>query len=357
MDSLTLHAEHARLGARFGAVAGREVVLHYGPEAAAPEGEQAALRQGAALVDLSARQVLRVTGADRLSFLHGMVTNDVTGMPEHGVRYAAVLTAKGAMVADLRLVRRDDDVLLLVEPGYAASVLAHLERFLISEDAAVTDVSAAFGQLALLGPRAWAVARRVLGVPGEEAPTTHFLLGGLERHGVFVLPSGLLLPGVDLLVPTEGLDAVFIALLDAGGEELRTAGWEALEVVRVESGVPRYGADMDERTIPLEANLQRALHFQKGCYVGQEVIARATFRGQMSRKLVGLLLGASHPAARTELFHGERKVGWVTSVVRSPRFGQYLALGYVHRDMLQAGTVLRLAGDNSQATVHALPFG
>jgi folate-binding protein YgfZ len=357
MDSLTLHAEHARLGARFGAVAEREVVLHYGPEAAAPEGEQAALRQGSALVDLSARQLLRVTGSDRLSFLHGMVTNDVTGMPEHGVRYAAVLTAKGAMVGDVRLVRRDEDVLLLVEPGCAAPLRAHLERFLVSENAEVTEVSADFGQLALLGPGAWAVAQRLLGVPGPAPPSTHFLLGGLEGHGVYVLPSGLLLPGVDLLVPTEGLEAVFIALLDAGGEALRPAGWEALEVVRVESGVPRYGADMDERTIPLEANLDRALHFQKGCYLGQEVIARATFRGQMSRRLVGLLLGASHPASRTELFQGERKVGWVTSVVRSPRFGQYLGLGYVHRDALQSGTVLRLAGDNGQATVHTLPFG
>jgi folate-binding protein YgfZ len=174
---------------------------------------------------------------------------------------------------------------------------------------------------------------------------------------VLVLPSSLLLPGVELLVGSAGLETVFTALLDEGAESaLQLAGWEALEVVRVEQGVPRYGADMDERTIPLEANLDRALHYQKGCYIGQEVIARATFRGHMNRKLAGFLLGDANPVPRTELFLGDRKVGWVTSVVRSPRLGQHVGLGYVHRDALEPGTVLRLAGGAGEATVHALPF-
>ena len=174
---------------------------------------------------------------------------------------------------------------------------------------------------------------------------------------MLVLPSGLLLPGVDLLVSVQGLEAVFTALLDTGSEEgLAPCGWEALEVLRVERGVPRYGADMDERTIPLEANLERALHYQKGCYIGQEVIARATFRGHMNRRLVGLLLGKAHPAPRTELFLGDKKVGFVTSVVHSERLGQEIALGYVHRDALEPGTALRLAGELGLATVQTLPF-
>jgi folate-binding protein YgfZ len=360
METLALHAHHARLKARFGAVAGREVVLGYGPVGAESpsEGEQAAMRNGAGLVDLSARQVLRVRGPDRLTFLHGMVTNDVKGMSDFDVRYAALLTAKGAMVADVRLLKREDDVLLLLEPGLAEAVRVHLQRFLISEEAELEDASAEFGQLSLVGPRAWTLAQRLFGLPGDTPPSAHALRAGLEGHSVLVLPSALLLPGVDVLLPASGLEAIFTALLDTQSEEgLRPAGWEALEVLRVERGTPRYGVDMDERTIPLEANLERALHYQKGCYIGQEVIARATFRGHMNRRLVGLLLGKAEPKPRTELFFGERKVGFVTSVVHSERLGQHLALGYVHRDALKPGTALRLAGEAGAATVQTLPFG
>ena len=362
MESLPLQSRHARLGGRFGAVAGREVVLHYGPEGSpgAPEEtavarELRAMHEGAALVDLSVRDVVRVTGPDRVSYLQGMLTNDVTGMPVGGVRYAALLTAKGAMVADARVVRREDDLLLLLEPGLGPTVLAHLERYLISEDAAVADASAEFGQLALVGPKAWELARTVFGLPGAEPPTAELVLGGLEKRGVLVLPSALLVPGVDLLVHRADLETVFDALLDEGDEVgLRPAGWEALEARRVEQGVPRYGADMDERTIPLEANLERALHYQKGCYIGQEVIARATFRGHVNRKLVGLLL-SSAAAPRAELFQGDRRVGWLTSVVQLPGLRKPIALGYVHRSSTEPGTELKLSGDG-RAVVTSLPF-
>jgi folate-binding protein YgfZ len=357
METLALHAHHARLKARFGSIGGREVVLDYGAaEGVRSAAEEAAMRTAVAMVDLSARQVVRVTGPDRLSFLHGMLTQDVEGTPPSGVRYAALLTAKGGMVADVQLLRREEDVLLLLEPGLAEAVLAHLHRYLISEEAELSDASAEFGQLSLVGPRGWALAQRLFGLPGQ-APTAQAVQGGLEGHAVWVLPSALLLPGVDVLVPTAGLQTVFTALLDTGSEEgVVPAGWEALEVLRVEAGVPRYGADMDVHTLPLEANLERALHYQKGCYLGQEVIARATFRGHVNRRLVGLLLGQGQPAPRTELFQGERKVGFVTSVVASGRLGQQVALGYVHRDVQAPGTALQLAAGAGAATVQPLPF-
>ncbi len=357
METLALHAHHARLKARFGSIGGREVVLDYGAaEGVRSVAEEAAMRAAVAVVDLSARQVVRVTGLDRVAFLHGMLTQDVEGTPPSGVRYAAVLTAKGGMVADVQLLRREQDVLLFLEPGLAEAALAHLQRYLVSEEAELSDASAEFGQLSLVGPRGWALAQRTFGLPGE-APTAQAVQGGLEGQGVWVLPSALLLPGVDVVVPTAGLEAVFTALLDTGSEEgLVPAGWEALEVLRVERGVPRYGADMDLHTLPLEANLERALHYQKGCYLGQEVIARATFRGHVNKRLVGLLLGQGHPAARTELFQGERKVGFLTSVVASHRLGQQVALGYVHRDVQAPGTALQLADGGGAATVQPLPF-
>jgi folate-binding protein YgfZ len=146
---------------------------------------------------------------------------------------------------------------------------------------------------------------------------------------------------------------VFDRLLEAGA---RPVGFAALEVMRVERGTPRFGLDMDERTIPLEANLQRAIHYQKGCYIGQEVIARATFRGHVNRHLVGLRFGAgSTPAPRTELFTGDRRVGWVTSVVQSPRLG-LIGLGYAHRDAARPGTELALAAGAGSARIEVLPF-
>ena len=345
MDPLPLHDRHASLGATFGELKGREVV-----ERVPGRDEDRSLRTGAGLFDASARGVIRLTGPDRVSFLQGMVTQDVEGLPLASVADAALLTPKGAMVADARVVRRADDFLLLTEPGYGPVVLGALERYLISEDAELADAGAGFGQLVLVGPEAEGLAARVLGLGSPTAAAARpFDAGGATG---WALPQGLLLPGVDLMLPIEGLATAFERLLDAGATPV---GFAALEVLRVERGTPRFGADMDEKTIPLEANLQRAIHFQKGCYIGQEVIARATFRGHVNRHLVGLRFSGPAPAPRTELFTGERRVGWVTSVVDSPRLGP-IGLGYVHRDVEQPGTELALAGGAAKATIAPLPF-
>jgi folate-binding protein YgfZ len=345
MVPLPLHDRHASLGAAFGELKGREVV-----ERIPGRDEDRALRTGAGLFDASARGVVQLTGLDRVSFLQGMVTQDVEGLAEGAVVDAALLTPKGAMVADARVVKRPDDLLLLTEPGYGPVVLGTLERYLISEDAELADATAGFGQLALVGPEAERLAARVFGL---RAPTgAAFRPFDAAGATGWALPQGLLLPGVDLLVSVGGLATVFDRLLEAGATPV---GFSALEVLRVERGTPRFGADMDERTIPLEANLQRAIHYQKGCYIGQEVIARATFRGHVNRHLVGLRFAGPAPAPRTELFTGERRVGWVTSVVDSPRLGP-IGLGYVHRDVDTPGTELALAGGSAKATIASLPF-
>jgi len=229
-------------------------------------------------------------------------------------------------------------------------VLGALERYLISEDAELSDATAAFGQLSLVGPEGDALAARVLGLGAPAGPALRpFDAGGAMG---WALPQGLLLSGVDLLVPVEAVGAVFDRLLQAGATPV---GFDALEVLRVERGTPRFGADMDEKTIPLEANLQRAIHYQKGCYIGQEVIARATFRGHVNRHLVGLRFAGAAPALRTELFTGDRRVGWVTSVVESPRLGT-IGLGYAHRDVDKPGTELTLGGGTAKVTIASLPF-
>jgi folate-binding protein YgfZ len=354
MEPLSLHFLHEQAGAHFQEVNGREVVAGYGDV----ETEYRAARQAVALHDATYREALRITGEDRASFLHGMVTQEVKGLAPGAATYAAMITVKGAMVADARLLRREADLLLDVEPGLGAKVREFLEKFLISEDAELHDATGELGVLRLLGPRTAELLGAALGGPFAPLPQDATRAAPLAGQEVLLVGSTRVEPhGVELLVPRAGLEAVWKALVAAGPAfGLAPLGWRALEVLRVEAGVPRYGQDMVDTTIPLEANLAHAISYNKGCYIGQEVIARATFRGHMNRKLAGLLLGATEAAPGTELKKDGKKVGWVTSVVRSPLKGQAVALGYVHRDHLEPGTVLAVGDGPAEATVSALPF-
>jgi len=352
MRPLPLRALHASPSTRFGEVDGAEVVQAFGRL----EDEYRAAREAAGVADLSFREWLRVAGANRVSFLHGMVTNDVDGLAEGHTRYAAMLTPKGAMVSDARIWRRAPDLLLDVGPGLAAKVKAFLDAHLISEDAEVQEVTGSWALIGLYGPRARELASAAAGA--ELAPPDDAFaaarIGGVEvlAAGADVLGPG----GVELAAPREALGPVWQRLLEVAAPlGARPIGFEALEVVRVEAGIPRYGRDLDEKTIPLEANLQRAISYQKGCYVGQEVIARATFRGHVNRKLVGLSFQGEPPGPGAELRSGDRKVGWVSSSVRSPSRGA-IGLGFVHRDFTEPGTALAAAPTGAKASVEALPF-
>ncbi len=349
-----MHSIHERRGATFGEINGREVVLHYG----APADEYAAARSAASLFDLSCRQMLRLTGEDRVSFLQGMVTNDVKKLPEWATAYAALLTTKGAMVADARILRRPGDLLLDVEPGYARPAKTFLEKYVISEEVEISDCTQELGLLRLIGPKVPLAIDDAWG-PGIPEPAENRIERvEFEGEPVWIIGSdvwkGL---GVDLLTTRAKLPALLEWLLERGAASgLHPAGFDALEILRVEAGVPRLGQDMDEHTIPLEANLVRAISYDKGCYIGQEVIARATFRGHVNRKLTGLVLGTELPPPRAELSRGDKKVGWITSAVRSPSKERVIALGYVHRDSLEPGTALEVAGYPAGAVVRALPF-
>ncbi|HYI02749.1 aminomethyltransferase family protein [Hyalangium sp.] len=354
MELLTLHFLHEQAGARFTALGGREAAADYGDL----EAEYRAAREAVALHDASYRETLRITGEDRASFLHGMVTQDVNGLPPGAAAYTALITVKGAMVADARLLKREKELLLDLEPGLLAKVREFLEKYLISEEAELQEATGEWGLLRLLGPRAPEVLAAALGAPSFEplAPNTSREVSLAGAQVVLVGHPSFDKHEVDLLVPRGALEAVWKALGQAGGAHgLKPLGFQALELLRVEAGVPRYGQDMVDTTIPLEANLTHAISYNKGCYIGQEVIARATFRGHMNRKLAGLLLGEVDAAPGTELRKGEKKVGWLTSVVRSPAQGQRVALGYVHRDHLEPGTELTLA-EGPTVKVAPLPF-
>jgi folate-binding protein YgfZ len=293
---------------------------------AAEQTEYLAATTAVAWFDASSREQVVVTGPDRVSFVQGMVTNDVEALSVSQACPICLLTPKGAMVGDGRVLKLEGRLVLDTGPGRGEAVRGFLEKYLISEEAE-TAVATDLAVLELFGPGAPALLQ---GLPG--------------RVGVLAQPP----EAWAVLVERSQWPQVLAAL--ASVPRLSEA---TREVLRVEAGVPRFGVDLTEVTIPLEANLESHLNYKKGCYIGQEVIARATYRGQMNKRLMGLRLSAE-AAPGTELQREGKKVGWLTSVIQSPRLG-LVALGYVHRDHLTPGGVLQLASGGT-ATVAALPF-
>lgn len=343
MRNLFLHEIHEKDGARLGARGDAELVLGYGPI----EDEWRALEHAAVLVDRSYRPLLAVAGPESRLYLHGMVTNEVKALKAGQGNHAAVITARGKMLGDGRvLVRENDELLLDLDPEAYVPTYQHLDQFLISEDCSLHDLTGNLAAFGVYGPKAREVMAAVTGEPVPELPLHHHIdRAFLDAPAMIVAAAPAGVPGYELWVPAPAAPAAWTALLEAtsavGG---LPAGDDVLEAARVHRVVPRYAADMDETTIPLEANLDDAISYTKGCYVGQEVIAKATYRGQVRRKLAQLRVPeGTRPGAA--LVEGEKAVGAVTSVLDpDPAGGPPLALGYVRRDRLALGARIALEG-------------
>jgi folate-binding protein YgfZ len=319
-----------------------------------------AARHRAAFLDRSHRGRIVVSGSERASYLQGLLTNDIVALKTGQGCYAAYLTAQGRMIADLDVYELGDVLLLAMGGGVKDAVMAKLDQFIFSEDVQLGDVSGTFAQIAIVGPEAPAVVASIVRDLSRDA------LRAMPEHGnaraewaggaaivTAIADTGE--PGFDLYVERPQSTALKVALAAAGAIELDEATAEA---VRIEAGVPLFGRDMDQETIPLEAGIEsRAISFSKGCYVGQEVIIRVLHRGhgRVARKLVGLTLdGDEIPAAGAAVRSGDREIGSVTSSTTSPAKQRPIALAYVHRDFLEPDTMVRVGAQT--ATVTALPF-
>lgn len=356
MTESPLRGVHEALGARFGEAGGVVVPRNYGDPAA----EYMAARTGAAVVDRSERGRIRVYGRDPVRIVQGLVTNDVAGAGAGQGVYAALLTPKGKMLADLRVFRLASGELILdVEGAAKENVLAHFRKFVPPLFARYEDVSAGHGVLGVFGPGAHeAVARVAADPPPADRPEDAFVettFGGAPLLVVRTLFAGV--DGYDLFAPADSLEALWRALVDAGA---RPMGHGALDVLRIEAGRPLWGAELDENVIPLEAGLrERAISETKGCYTGQEVIIRVLHRGRVNWHLRGILLGDVPAPSRGEplMRAGEPKqVGRVTSACTSPAFGQTIALGYVRREVEPPAELRLGAPDGPPAQIVGLRF-
>jgi glycine cleavage system T protein len=327
----------------------------------APLEEYEAVRSAVGLFDLCNYAVLQLTGTDRVPWLQGMVSNDVKKLtPGSGV-YAAVLDVNGKVLADLRVLCTEESFILLLWEPLKEKVIAHLNRYLVADDVEIGDETARYGMVSLQGPHALLLLSAI--APHQDPPVhmhSHQFLrvGGRDIRAIRATHTGE--EGFDLLMEMGNLAPVVKELERAGAAlSLRWTGLQAQEILRVEAGIPRYGVDMDEENLLLETGLDQAVSFQKGCYIGQEVIERVRSRGHVNRKLAGIVLGGKSPAHRGDKITSDGKeIGKITSSVFSPRLHHAVAMGYVQRGYLQPGMSVTVEADGGQsaATISTLPF-
>jgi folate-binding protein YgfZ len=294
------------------------------------------LRASVGLVDRSYRGKLRFTGGEAADYLQGQVTNDVESLAAGSGQYAALLTPKGQIVADMRILRGPDFIWLDCEPRSIAPLTRNAQMYSIGRDVQTADVSAGYAILSLIGP----AAREALdAAPGDQE---HAWVEG--EHGMYVATDA----GVDVICPADEADAVRAALA------VEEVSEDAAECLRIESGRPRLGLEIAGGVIPQEAGLNdRAVSFSKGCYVGQETVARLFYKGKPNRHLRGLRLSA--PATPgDEVTGGERVVGKIGSATVSPAYGP-IALAILRREVGPGDTV-KVGADGADAEVAELPF-
>lgn len=361
MNPLRMHEVHEALGGRFSGLADMEVVSDYGD----PSAEYAAVRTAVGVVDLGFRGRLCLTGSDRVRLLNGQVTNDVKALATgHGCA-AAFCSPKGRLVADVVIHALPDELLLDFEPGLSTALVERLEHHIVAEDVQVVDVTPHYGLLTLQGPRAAETLSRLELFESLPEKPLQITTAGNETLGELYLArrSRAGLPGFDLYVPVDSQEAVLdhlaAAARDCGG---RLAGFEALDLARFEAGLPRFPVDMDETHLPPEAGLDRdAISYSKGCYTGQETIARIRTYGQVTKALRGLQLpddGAPLPMKGDKLMRNGREAGSITSARESAFLRGRFALGYVRKESNAPGTELILVSGGRESTVRVvdLPF-
>jgi tRNA-modifying protein YgfZ len=302
------------------------------------------LREECGLLDRSERGKLSVKGAEAAEYLQGQLTNDVEAVTPGEGCYAALLDRKGHMQADMRVLRlAEREIWIDTEAVGFAPTRRHLETYKIGREVAIEDITGERSILSLIGPRSAELA----GAP----PLPEHASEPIALAGVDCLAVGTAL-GVDLIAASEDADRLRAALAEGGAPAV---GADAVEILRIEAGTPRFGAEMDTTTMPAEAGIvAAAVNFEKGCYIGQETVARLHYRGKPNRHLRGLRLSAPAPSG-LPLRLGEKEVGRVGGSCVSPLHGP-IALAILRREA-EPGAELSAGEDGVTARVVDLPFG
>jgi tRNA-modifying protein YgfZ len=284
-----------------------------------------ALRQGAATIDLSARGRIRATGEDRKRLLHAMSTNHVQDLQAGQSLYAFFLNAQGRILADADIWCGEDELLIDVEPEVREKVLQHIDRFIIADDVTLEDVTDATAEIAVEGP----------GAPE------------LPRRGRVIGSTVTGQPGFRMVVPAAEKHALLAELHAAGAVP---ASAEEVRAVRLENGKPRYGDDITESNLAQETRQMQALHFNKGCYLGQEIVERVRSRGHVNKLLTPLRIESREtPPAGAKVLAGEKEAGEISSAAWSEAQSCVRALAWLRAEFAREGAALSVSGAPAQA--------
>lgn len=337
-----------RAGAVFGPWRGRSLALHFGHWHA----EYAAFDNAACVFDAGPRTYVEVLGADRLAFIHRMCTNQVAGRPAGSGCEAFFLDAKGRTLSYVHIFVGPESLLLETAAGQSEPLLTHLGGYVVRDRVEFYDRSRDWHPLRVGGRGAKGLLEQLLGSQLPDQPLAHGRgqVAGLEVWVMCLRSEGR--PCWQIIVPRESGEQLWCSLRDDGAAP---CGCLAAEAVRIEYGEPEYGVDITAENLPQEVGRDAAISTAKGCYLGQEVVARIDSRGHVNRRLVGLVFSDPQvPAAPAELYAAGQRIGHVTSASFSPGLGKAVGLGYVRRGYWQPGQRLECSG--VMAEVASLPL-
>jgi folate-binding protein YgfZ len=303
-----------------------------------------AATETAALVEKDWAGLIKLTGSERVSWLQGMVTNDVARLKPGTGCYAAHLTPQGKIVAQMQILSDEDALWLSVERSAIPALIAAFDKLLIMEDVQMTNASDEYSVLGVLGPKASEALAAWLGEPlNLDNRYSHRTLGQCR-----IVISEI---GYDVWLPRTQADNIVRSIVQAGATAIDRGTWD---VVRTEAGLPVYGVDIDENTTMPEIG-EAGISYDKGCYIGQEVVAKVKYIGHVNRRFVGLVLGNSElPEPKSVIRKGGRDVGYVTTSLFSPRLNKPIALGFVSRSAYAPGSEVEVGAQT--ARIVDLPF-
>lgn len=353
MTELRLRSVHEVDGALFREESGWDVPSGYG----ALDREVDAVRRDAGMIDLSDRAKVAVRGADRLTFLDGLLTADLKVLTPGHSAYALVLDEASHVLGDVRVTALEDSCVLDVEPGQKSALLEYFQKQVVSDDVVLQDLGFC-GHIEVHGPRALDGVFETLGVDAGALPVEGHATFSLDRHrsGHISRINTIGEPGALVWAEGDSLGPVWSTLFRKG---VTPVGRDAFDILRIESGQPRFGAEMGPSTLALEVAPEGVLNFTKGCYRGQEVVARGTYIGTVNRRLLGLRIDGDVPPAAGDAVRVEGdEVGRVTSGCWSPTTGWVIALALLRVDRVRTDSRIFIDHDgwDLRAFLHPLPF-
>jgi folate-binding protein YgfZ len=361
---------HEQAEAEFQAYADVEIVATFGE----PQAEYAAIRKGCALIDLPQRGILEVRGPDRIEFLNRFLTNELINKetktpiaPGRGV-YAFLLNNKGRIVTDMNVLERGDRILLETDARNIANLKGALEKYIFSEKVEFSTLATHTHQIALHGPKSGDVLRQLTGGFTELSPISSATAKIVDIETIIWRDDPCGVPGYFLILPTEMAPRIWMSILtafpesDPGKRAIRPAGWAVFNTTRIEAGRGLFGIDFDDSVLPAETGqLERAVSFTKGCYLGQEIVARMHARSQIARQVVGMRMNdQALPMAGAPIVDAaQNQVGIVTSSTISPVLSNAaICLGMVKKQFCTVGSTIKIAAEGvmRDAAVVELPF-